>query len=91
MLKARDAIIFSPHPASKNTTIETVRIMRAALKKQGAPEDVFQVVMKPSIPLAHELMANCDLTIATGGAAMVKAAYTPASRRTAWGLATRRW
>jgi hypothetical protein len=41
-VKARDAIIFSPHPASKNTTIETVRIMRAALKKQGAPEDLFQ-------------------------------------------------
>jgi sulfoacetaldehyde dehydrogenase len=83
-LKARDAIIFSPHPASKNTTIETVRIMRAALKRQGAPEDVFQVVMKPSIPLAHELMAQCDLTIATGGPAMVKAAYS--SGKPAYGV-----
>jgi len=83
-VKARDAIIFSPHPASKNTTIETVRIMRAALKKQGAPEDLFQVVMKPSIPLAHELMASCDLTIATGGAAMVRAAYS--SGKPAYGV-----
>lgn len=83
-LKARDAIIFSPHPASKNTTIETVRIMRAALKKNGAPEDVFQVVMKPSIPLAHELMAHCDLTIATGGPAMVRAAYS--SGKPAYGV-----
>ena len=75
-LKCKDAIIFSPHPASKETTIETVRIMRACLKKHGAPEDIFQCVEKPSIPLAQELMAICDLTIATGGSAMVKAAYS---------------
>src|SRR5580765_6608606 len=37
-LKCKDAIIFSPHPASRKTTNETVRIMRAALKAQGAPE-----------------------------------------------------
>jgi sulfoacetaldehyde dehydrogenase len=49
--------------------------MRAALKKLGVPEDVLQVVERPSIPLANELMAQCDLTIATGGPAMVKAAY----------------
>src|SRR6185436_2205085 len=70
-----DAVVFSPHPSSRNTTIETVRLMRAALGKQGVPEDVLQVVERPSIPLANELMAHCDLTIATGGPAMVKAAY----------------
>src|SRR4051812_21020110 len=74
-LKCKDAVVFSPHPSSKKTTIETVRIMRAALKKLGVPEDVLQVVERPSIPLANELMAHCDLTIATGGPAMVKAAY----------------
>ena len=74
-LKCKDAVIFSPHPASRKTTIETVRIMRAALEKLGAPEDVLQVVERPSIPLANQLMATCDLTIATGGPAMVKAAY----------------
>src|SRR5437660_1457010 len=68
-LKCKDAIVFSPHPASKKTTCETVRIMRAALRKQGAPEDLCQCVEKPSIPLAQELMAICDLTIATGGRA----------------------
>jgi sulfoacetaldehyde dehydrogenase len=83
-LKCKDAIIFSPHPASKKTTNETVRIMRAALKKQGVPEDVFQCVEKPSIPLARELMAICDLTIATGGPAMVKSAYS--SGRPAYGV-----
>ncbi|MGH9571965.1 MAG: aldehyde dehydrogenase family protein [Candidatus Acidiferrales bacterium] len=83
-LKCKDAIIFSPHPASKKTTNETVRIMRAALKKQGVPEDVFQCIEKPSIPLAQELMSICDLTIATGGPAMVKSAYS--SGKPAYGV-----
>ena len=74
-LKCKDAVIFSPHPSSRKTTIETVRLMRAALARQGVPEDVLQVVERPSIPLANELMAQCDLTIATGGPAMVRAAY----------------
>mgnify|MGYP006282250599 FL=1 len=75
-LKCKNAVIFSPHPRSKNTTIETVRIMRAVLKKLGVPEDVFQAAEKPSIPLAQEFMSICDLTIATGGPAMTKAAYS---------------
>jgi sulfoacetaldehyde dehydrogenase len=83
-LKCKDAIIFSPHPASKNTTFETVRIMRACLKRYGAPEDLFQCAEKPSIPLAQELMSICDLTIATGGPAMVRAAYS--SGKPAYGV-----
>ena len=75
-LKCKDAVIFSPHPASRRTTNETVRVMRAALRRAGAPEDLLQSVDRPSIPLAKELMASCDLTIATGGPAMVKAAYS---------------
>ena len=75
-IKCKNATIFAPHPASKNTTIETVRIMRAVLKREGAPEDLFQVILWPSIPVANELMSVCDLTIATGGPAMVKAAYS---------------
>jgi sulfoacetaldehyde dehydrogenase len=83
-LKCKDAIVFSPHPASKKTTLETVRIMRACLKRYGAPEDIFQCVERPSIPLAQELMAICDLTIATGGSAMVRAAYS--SGKPAYGV-----
>jgi sulfoacetaldehyde dehydrogenase len=75
-IKCKDAVIFSPHPASKKTTNEAVRVMRAALKKLGAPEDILQCVERPSIPLAQDLMSRCDLTIATGGPAMVKAAYS---------------
>jgi sulfoacetaldehyde dehydrogenase len=83
-LKCRDTVIFSPHPASKRTAIETTRILRAALKKQGAPEDCIQCIEKPSIPLAQELMSICDLTIATGGPAMVKSAYS--SGKPAYGV-----
>ncbi len=75
-LKCKDAVIFSPHPRSKKTTFEMVRVMRETLRKHGAPEDLFQCAERPSIPLSQELMSICDLTIATGGMAMVKAAYS---------------
>ncbi|HJZ78508.1 MAG TPA: aldehyde dehydrogenase family protein [Vicinamibacterales bacterium] len=83
-LKCRDAVIFSPHPGSRRTTGETVRLMRAALRRLGAPEDLLQSVERPSIPLAKELMSICDLTIATGGPAMVRAAYS--SGKPAYGV-----
>ena len=75
-IKAKDAVIFSPHPRTKRTTYETVEIMRAVMAREGAPADIFQCVEEPSIPLAQELMAVCDMTLATGGPAMVKAAYS---------------
>jgi len=75
-MKCRDAVIFAPHPRSKKTTFEMVRVMREALKREGAPEDLFQCVEKPSIPLSQELMAICDLVQATGGQQMVRAAYS---------------
>lgn len=83
-IKCKDAVIFSPHPSSRKTTNETVRLMRAALAELGVPEDVLQCVEQPSIPLANELMSICDLTIATGGPAMVKAAYS--SGKPAYGV-----
>jgi sulfoacetaldehyde dehydrogenase len=83
-VKCRDAVIFSPHPASRKTTNETVRLMRAALRALDAPEDLLQCVVRPSIPFSHELMAICDLTIATGGPPMVRAAYS--SGKPAYGV-----
>jgi sulfoacetaldehyde dehydrogenase len=83
-IKCRDAVIFSPHPLSRKTALEITRVLRAALKKQGAPEDLILCLPKPSIPLAQELMSICDLTIATGGPAMVKAAYS--SGKPAYGV-----
>lgn len=75
-IKAKDAVIFSPHPRTKKTSYEVVQIMRDVLAREGAPPDVFQCVAVPSIPVAQELMAKCDVTLATGGPAMVRAAYS---------------
>ena len=83
-VKCRDAVIFSPHPLSRKTALEIARVLRAALKRQGAPEDLVLCLDRPSIPLAQELMSICDLTIATGGTAMVKAAYS--SGKPAYGV-----
>lgn len=75
-IKARDVVIFSPHPRSKKTTFESVRIMREALEKEGAPADILQCITLPSIPMTQELMARADLVIATGGRPMVHSAYS---------------
>ena len=75
-IKCRDAVIFSPHPRSKQTTIETVRIMRDILAREGVPPDLLQCIERPSIPAAQYLMASCDLVQATGGKDMVRAAYS---------------
>ncbi|WP_170604467.1 aldehyde dehydrogenase family protein [Ruegeria arenilitoris] len=81
---ARNAVIFSPHPRTAHTTYEMVEVMRAACRAAGAPEDLFQSIPKPSIPLTQHLMEICDLTLATGGKPMVKAAYS--SGRPAYGV-----
>ena len=81
---ARNAVIFNPHPRTAHTTFEMVEVMRAACRAAGAPEDLFQSIRKPSIPLTQHLMEICDLTLATGGKPMVKAAYS--SGRPAYGV-----
>ena len=75
-IKARDVMIFSPHPRAKAVTNKTVEIMRQALVKEGAPADIFQCIKNPSIELTDELMKRVNLVIATGGRPMVKAAYS---------------
>lgn len=82
--KCLDAVIFSPHPRAKATTNEMVDVMRAACKMVGAPEDLFQCVKQPSIPMTNYLMGQVDLTLATGGPAMVQAAYS--SGKPAYGV-----
>lgn len=75
-IKARDVMIFSPHPRSKKTSYETVQIMRDALEREGAPADIVQCLTKVNIPMSKALMARADLVLATGGQAMVRAAYS---------------
>ncbi len=81
---ARNAVIFSPHPRTAQTTWEMTEVMRSACRAAGAPEDLFQAIRKPSIPLTQHLMKLCDLTLATGGKPMVQAAYS--SGKPAYGV-----
>jgi sulfoacetaldehyde dehydrogenase len=83
-LRARNAVIFAPHPKSKRTTIRVVNIMREILEKNGAPKDLFICIENPSKELSQELMRQCDLTMATGSSDMVKAAYS--SGKPAYGV-----
>lgn len=76
MLKGRNAVIFAPHPKAKACSKMAIDYMRAGLKKVGAPEDLIQIIEEPSIERTGELMKAVDLVTATGGSAMVKAAYS---------------
>ena len=75
-IKARDVVIFSPHPRSKKTSFETVRLMREALEREAAPPDILQCLTRVNIPMSQAVMARADLIIATGGQPMVRAAYS---------------
>ncbi|WP_268768303.1 aldehyde dehydrogenase family protein [Methyloglobulus morosus] len=75
-LKGRNAIIVAAHPRTQLTTELTVKYMREACEQVGAPADLVQVIEKPSLSKTQQLMQQADLIVATGGAAMVKAAYS---------------
>jgi sulfoacetaldehyde dehydrogenase len=75
-LKGRNAIIVAAHPRTQKTTELTVKFMREACEQVGAPADLIQVIKKPSLSKTQQLMQQADLIIATGGAGMVKAAYS---------------
>lgn len=75
-LKTRNGIIVSPHPTAKNCTIEACKVILEAAVAAGAPEGIIAWVDVPSIQLSIEIMRDCDITLATGGPAMVKSAYS---------------
>lgn len=75
-LKTRNAIIISPHPRAKESTIEAARIVLEAAVEAGAPEGIIGWIDEPSIELTNEVMASADIILATGGPGMVKAAYS---------------
>lgn len=75
-VKGRNAIIIAPHPRAKLTNKKICDYMRDALERCGAPADLVQSIDVPSIEKTNELMAQCDRVLATGGEAMVSAAYS---------------
>ena len=75
-LKTRNGIIFSPHPRAKHATIEAARIVLEAAVKAGAPKNIIGWIDEPSLEMTQRVMSECDITLATGGPGMVKAAYS---------------
>src|SRR6202051_2908765 len=77
-LKGRNVIIFGFHPRAQKCSAATAKIMHDAAVAAGAPKDCIQWVTQPSVEATDALMRHPDVSIivATGGGAMVKAAYS---------------
>jgi acetaldehyde dehydrogenase/alcohol dehydrogenase len=77
-LKTRNGIIFSPHPRARRSTCEAARLVLEAAVAAGAPADIIGWIDEPGVELSNALMHHPDiaLILATGGPAMVRAAYS---------------
>jgi len=77
-IKAGNAIIFSPHPTARNSILETVKVIRQAIAEAGGDEDLVSSITIPTAQATENLMKHRDISLilATGGSAMVRAAYS---------------
>lgn len=77
-LKARNSIVFSPHPSAVRCTAEAARLMNQAAVSAGAPDGAVRCITNVSMGATQELMKHPStaLILATGGSALVKAAYS---------------
>ena len=75
-LKTRNAIIISPHPRAKLSTLAAAKLVLEAAVEAGAPEEIISWVDIPSLDMTNLLMKEADIILATGGPGMVKAAYS---------------
>ena len=77
-LMTRNAVILCPHPSAVECCVHAADYLAGIAERANAPRGVIQIVRKPSVPLVNELMRSkrTDLILATGGPAMVRAAYS---------------
>ena len=77
-LKAGNAIVISPHPNAKKSILRTVEIVKDAARRAGAPENLVQCITIPSMEGTSALLKDrrIGIILATGGEAMVRAAYS---------------
>ncbi|MEG2174594.1 MAG: aldehyde dehydrogenase family protein, partial [Oscillospiraceae bacterium] len=75
-LKTRNGIIISPHPKARDCSIATAKIILEAAVAAGAPEGIIRWIDVPSLEMSNFVMQAADIILATGGPAMVKAAYS---------------
>lgn len=76
--KSRNAMVCSPHPRAVKCIAESVRVVREAAERNGAPPGLFSCMLEPTLEGTHAAMKdeNCDLILATGGPDLVRAAYS---------------
>ncbi|MDD2955750.1 MAG: acetaldehyde dehydrogenase (acetylating) [Oscillospiraceae bacterium] len=77
-LKAGNSIVISPHPGAKKCIVETVKIIQAAAKRAGAPDGAVECISLTTMEATNALLTSRDIGVilATGGEAMVRAAYS---------------
>ena len=75
-LKTRNAIVISPHPRAKESTVAAAKVVLDAAVAAGAPEGIIDWIDVPGLEMTNLLMREADLILATGGPGMVKAAYS---------------
>lgn len=77
-IKAGNAIVFSPHPTALRCILETVKVIRQAVSEAGGNEDLVSCITIPTMEATDNLMRHRDVAmiLATGGSAMVRAAYS---------------
>src|SRR5262245_22006490 len=75
-IKTGNAVIFAPHPKAERCTEVLTNEFMKVVKANGGPDDLIQMVKNGSIETTQELMKVVDVVVATGGAAMVKSAYS---------------
>lgn len=85
-LKAGNAIVLSPHPRAKGCTCATAEVLYRAAVSAGAPEGIIQCLTQPTMEATNELMRHprTAVILSTGGAGIVKAAYS--SGKPAYGV-----
>jgi len=85
-LKSRNAIVISPHPSAARCTYAAAQVMHEAAVKAGAPEGIIGCLSKITMQATEALMKSQDIDVilATGGSAMVRAAYS--SGKPAYGV-----
>lgn len=77
-LMTRNAVVVAPHPRARQCSVDAARVLAEAAVAAGAPDGIIQVIEEPTIGLVETLMADerTDVIVATGGNAVVRAAYS---------------
>ena len=77
-IKAGNAIVFSPHPSALRSISEAIKVIRQAIAEAGGNENLVSCISLPTMQATDNLMKHPDvaLILATGGSAMVRAAYS---------------